>query len=497
MGSTGRARAARRYPRASSRRPFLLALALAFACVLANAFFVAAEFALARVRPTALESAARSGDVLAKRALEITKRLDQYLTACQFGITLASLGLGWLGEPAIAELLRPGLSALQLSDRTVHGIASAIAFTIISVLHVVVGELVPKSLAILKPEQVSRLTARPMRLFYTVMFPALTLLNGMSNMILRMFGFAPVSESGEGKHSSDEIRLIVEATFGSSDKERMKRELLERVLRASDRPVRSLMLPRVDMHTLSLSQTMDEWLIEIRKSGFSRYPVTQEGNADHIRGYVYVKDLLLAQTPPRTGLRGLLRDLLFVPESLPLAEVLTRFRRTNIPIAIVVDEYGGTSGLVTVEDVVEEFVGDLQDELDVPELKVELKEDGTLVVDGSVPLGDVPLDGVQYDGTIASDTVGGYIIEQLGRLAHPGDRVQIAGYEATVEDMRRRRIGRVAFRPHRPTSIPPSGDFSTYAGSTPPHKNHSSNPPPRADEQEPREAPEEESETSP
>jgi len=425
--------------------------------VVANALFVAAEFALARVRPTALESQARAGDPLAARALANAKRLDEYLTACQVGITLASLGLGWLGKPAIAGFLLGPLSLFSLEARTVDGIATAIAFIVISALHVVIGELVPKSLAILKPEQVSRWTAQPMAAFFWLSYPALYVLNGCSNLVLKAFGLTPARES-EVKHSPDEIRLIVEASFGNSEKEHLKRELLERVLRSTDRPVRALMLPRVDMHTLSLSQTLEEWLTEIRKSGFSRYPVTQEGNADHIRGYVYVKDLLLAQTPPRNGLRGLLRDLLFVPESLPLGEVLTRFRRTNIPIAIVVDEYGGTSGLVTVEDVVEELVGDLQDELDVAEAQLEVLPDGTIIVDGSVPLGNVPLAGVQYDGTIASDTVGGYIIEQLGRLAHPGDRVQIGGYEATVEDMRRRRIGRVAFRPHRPTTAPPPTD---------------------------------------
>lgn len=435
--------------------------------MLANALFVAAEFALARVRPTALESRARSGDLMATRALANARRLDEYLTACQVGITLASLGLGWLGKPAIAGFLLGPLGLFGLEARTVDGIATAIAFIVISALHVVIGELVPKSLAILKPEQVSRWTAQPMAAFFWLSYPALYVLNGTSNLVLKAFGLTPAREA-EVKHSQDEIRLIVEASFGSSDKERLKRELLERVLRSTDRPVRALMLPRVDMHTLSLSQTLEQWLTEIRKSGFSRYPVTQEGNADHIRGYVYVKDLLLAQTPPRNGLRGLLRDLLFVPESLPLGEVLTRFRRSNIPIAIVVDEYGGTSGLVTVEDVVEELVGDLQDELDVAETQVELQADGTIVVDGSVPLGNVPLDGVQYDGTIASDTVGGYIIEQLGRLAHPGDRVQIGGYEATVEDMRRRRIGRVAFRPHRPTTAPPPNVDFASSSSVPP-----------------------------
>jgi CBS domain containing-hemolysin-like protein len=320
-------------------------------------------------------------------------------------------------------------------------------------LHIVVGELVPKSLAILMPEDVSRLTARPMTIFYYSMYPVLWLLNRLSAYLLRSAGLHGTGEAND-KLTAEEIRLIVETSFGNSDREKLKRELLERVLRATDRPVRALMIPRVDMYTLSLTETLDQWRDTVRKTGFSRYPVTEDGNPDRIVGYIYVKDLLLAQQPAKGGPRALTRDILFVPASLSVGAALTRFQRSNIPIAIVSDEYGGTSGLVTIEDVVEELVGDIQDELDVAMPAIEQREDGTLIVAGTVALGDLPVEGVDLIAKSSGGTVSGYVIEQLGRLAHPGDRIQIGQYEATVEDVRRRRIWRVALRPHVPSVRP-------------------------------------------
>ena len=428
--------------------------------MLANAFFVAAEFALARVRPTSLATLARAGDARAARALVITGQLNAYLTATQFGVTLASLGLGWLGEPAVAALIQPPLSVIGLSEKTVHGIATVLGFATISLLHIVVGELVPKLFAMLRPELVSRLTARPMTLFYYAVYPALAVVGRLSNAILRSAGVHGDGEAA-GKHTAEEIGLIVGASFGEGDK--LKRELLERVLRATDRPVRALMVPRVDMYSLSLADTLDQWGETVRRTGFSRYPVTEQGNPDRIVGYIYVKDLLLSQQPARGGPRALTRDILFLPESLSVGAALTRFQRSNIPIAIVVDEYGGTSGLVTIEDIVEELVGDIQDELDVAVPGIEQRIDGTLVVAGTVPVGDLPLEGLDFDGKSRGDTISGFVLEQLGRLAHPGDRIQIGRYEATVEDVRRRRIWRVALRLHEPTVRP--GSVSPLIGS--------------------------------
>jgi CBS domain containing-hemolysin-like protein len=422
--------------------------------VIANAFFVATEFALARVRPTALEARARAGDKAAGHALEILRQLPAYLTATQLGVTFASLALGSLGEPAISAMLHEPLAALGLSEVAMHTVAAVIAFATISTLHIVVGELVPKSIAILATEDIARLTAAPLSWFYYATYPALWVLTRISAALVKTTGVVATESETYGKLTSDEIRVIIEASFADNDRDRLKGELLSRVLRATDRPVRSLMVPRVDMYTLSLDDTLAKWREYVRKTGFSRYPVTEGGNPDRIVGYIYVKDLLLVDQPAKGGPRALTRDVLFLPESLSVGAALTRFQRSNIPLAIVVDEYGGTSGLITVEDVVEELVGDLQDELDVAAPEVEQRTDGTLIVAGTVAVGDLPIEGLVLDDKSLGTTVSGYIIEQLGRLAHPGDRIQFGGYEATVEDVRRRRIWRVAIRPYQPSIRP-------------------------------------------
>lgn len=423
--------------------------------MIANGFFVAAEFAFARVRPTSLEALSRAGDREAARALSMLGRLDAYLTASQFGITLASLALGWLGEPALAGLIQGPLESAGFSPGVVHGIALTFAFTIISLLHIVVGELVPKSLAILKPVDVARITARPMIAFYVVMFPALYVLNGLSNWLLRIAGLDSVMEAHAAKLSPEELRLMVQTSFDAEGADGTKRELLERVLRATDRPVRAIMIPRVDMTILSLLDDFDTWMAEIRRSGYSRYPVSESRDPDRLVGYVYVKDILLAERQPRGGVSALKRDVLLIPEMSSVGDVLTRFQQSGIPLAIVIDEYGGTSGLVTVEDVVEELVGDLQDELDAEEPQMQVREDGTIIVDGTLPVGDLPLDGFPIDAEHEGETIGAVVLSELGRLPHPGDRIRFGDYEATVEDVRRRRISRVVLQKRPATTVPP------------------------------------------
>ncbi len=450
----------------------MIPLLLALLCVVANAFFVAAEFALAKVRPTALEARAQSGDKNFARAYEITQRLDEYLSATQLGITLASLGLGWMGEPALAHLIESGLVGIGVVEPSagalpgwIHGIASAVAFSIISIAHIVVGELVPKSLAIQRPEEISALSSRALRTFFIVSYPALWVLNTLSNLVLRALRL-PAPDHAEGKLSLEELQLLIQASFSERGLEGTKRELLERVLRATDRPVRAVMIPRVDMQILSLSDDLDTCMKRVRRFGFSRYPVAEEGDPDRIVGYVYVKDLLMASRRPRDGKIGeLKRDILYVPESRSVGQLLNEFQANKIPIALVVDEYGGTSGLVTLEDVVEEIVGDIQDELHLAEPRMRVMQDGSVIVDGTLPMGELALEGLEAPEIEGAETVSGYVLATLGRLAHPGDRVRLGRYEAFVEDVRERRVHRVAFRPmtteeieayvERPRSIPP------------------------------------------
>lgn len=436
------------------------ALWLALLCVFANAFFVAAEFALAKVRPTALETLSKSGDKKATRGLAITRRLDAYLTATQFGITLASLGLGWLGEPALSSYIEVPLRALGATPQVVHGIAVALAFAVITLLHIILGELVPKSLAIQRPEDVVRHTARAMQIFYAMAAPFLIVLNGASNLVLRMAGLPP-AENIEGALSLEELRLVVRASLQGDAMSDKKRELVERVLRGADRSVRAVMVPRVDMALLSLADSFDSSIAQIRRHGYSRYPVSENGDPDHITGYVYVKDVMLTDERPRRGLGALRRDVLFTPESRSVVDVLEDMKRTKIPLAIVVDEYGGTSGLVTLENLVEELVGDLQDELDDSERpRVERRADGTIGVGGSVPIDVIDVDGLDVpDDFDLSDTIGSLVVTCLERLARPGDRVRLGEWEIVVEDVRRRRVERVRLVPISQVSmLPPKNE---------------------------------------
>jgi CBS domain containing-hemolysin-like protein len=423
----------------------MLALLAALGCVVANGFFVAAEFALAKVRPTALEALAKQGSGPARRAHAITQRLDAYLSATQLGITLASLALGWLGEPAMERLLSPVLVWVGLDHSTAETVAVAVGFAILSALHIVIGELVPKSLAILKPVEVSILSAGALRAFYYVFFPALWVLNGTSNLVLRALRL-PAPEHAEGKLSAQELRLVIQASLDETD--RKKRDLVERALRATDRPVRSVMVPRVDMEVLSLRDDYATLTAKVRKFGFSRWPISETGDADGVIGYVYVKDLLMAGPDrARAGIATLRRDILIVPEHATVGDVLEELQESSIPIALVVDEYGGTAGLVTLEDIVVEFLGQVRDEITraiTP--AVERAGDGSLVVHGATPLDEFELDGVRFDDVGTGATVSRYVLDRLGRLASPGDVLDLGGWQAVVEDVRARRVHRVRFR---------------------------------------------------
>lgn len=423
----------------------MLALLAALFCVLANGFFVAAEFALVKVRPTSLEASAAAGDARAARALEAIKNLDAYLGATQLGITLASLGLGWLGEPALAVLLEPALRALSLPETAAHPIALTLAFATITLFHIVIGELAPKSIAIQYPDRVVRWAATAMRAFFYAAYPFLYVLNGSANMLLRMFGMQPPDHRNAAP-SAEEIRLIVQASFRAGSLEGTQRDLLERVLRGSGRSVRAIMVPRVDMSVLSIDDDLETTEARLRREGYSRYPLSENHDPDRIVGYLYAKDVWTAPRPLKQGLHTLRRDILFVPESRTVAEVLEDFRTSNTPIAIVVDEYGGTSGLVTLEDCVEEIVGDIRDETDEEPASTVIRPDGSVVVDGSTPFGDLEVEELRDLVEDRDETVGAYVIDRLGRLPKPGDRVRVGEYEIVVDVVRRRRVSRVIFR---------------------------------------------------
>lgn len=438
----------------------MLALLAALLCVLANAFFVAAEFALAKVRPTALEALARQGSVPARRAHAITQRLDAYLSATQLGITLASLALGWLGEPAMEELLTPLIERLGADHATADAVALSLGFAILSALHIVVGELVPKSLAILQPERVSMRSAAILRGFFVVSYPALWVLNGTSNLVLRLLGL-PTAQHAEGKLSLDELRLVIAASVDEGNVQK-KRAIIESVLRAADRTVRAIMVPRVDMEVLALTDSYDAWIAKIHRVGFSRYPVAERGDPDRVVGYVYAKDLLTCSREKVVeGIGALRRDIAIVPGTRSVGDVLEELQETGIPMALVVDEYGGTAGLVTLEDLVGELIGHVRDERTGTTLHgVEHAPDGTIVALGSTPIDDIELDGRRLSAELDRETVGRWVLAALAHLPTPGDVVDAGGgWEAVVDDVRARRVHRVRFRRRAPAvpAEPPAG----------------------------------------
>ncbi len=437
-----------------------LSLILAVICVLANAYFVASEFALVKVRESCVAAQAQRGDAKAQSVLTILRDLDSYLSVCQLGVTLASLGLGWVGEPAVGSIIGPLLVHFGVtSPSVVHAVSLTTAFVIITLAHIILGEQTPKMLAIYRAEAIALHIAAPMRMFRFLVYPFLLVVNGLSNLLLRAFGVSPSQLSKAGL-PADEIRLIVAA--GQIDPQ--KRDLMERVLQGTDRPVRAIMVPRVDMAFLSALDTPNQLLDEARRHGYSRLPLVEGRDPDKILGYIYVKDLIVVDRLPAGGVAALRRDVLFVPETRKVGDVLLDFQRSRIPLAIVVDEYGGTSGLVTVEDIVEEIVGDLQDELDVEGPQVVERPDGTLILDGLLPTSELSRFGIDVAPVEGHDTVGGYVVAALGRLARPGDAVRLGRYDATVEDVRRRRVTRVRLVMRPISMAPPKNQMNQETG---------------------------------
>ncbi len=435
----------------------MLALAVALFFVLANGFFVAAEFALVKVRPTSLEARAAGGDKRAVRALSALAHLEQYLSAAQLGITLASLALGWIGEPAVAALLHPKMEALGLPEAIQHAVSFTVAFGTITFLHIVVGEQAPKYLAIQRSESTVLACAWLMQVFYYATYPFVRALNSVSNWFLNFIGLGSAKHEGSGAASPEEIRLIVQAAFRAGSLEGQQRNLLERVLRGSGRSVRAIMVPRVDMSILSVDDDPETCERRMRREGYSRYPLSEGHDPDRIIGYVYTKDLWVQPAGSARPLADLRREILFVPETRTVAEVIEDFRLANTAIAIVVDEYGGTSGLVTLEDCVEEIVGDIRDETDDEQVSTVIRPDGSVVVDGSTPFGDLEVDELRdlVDEDDLDTTVGAYVIERLGRIPRAGDRVRIGEFEAVVEVVRRRRVARIVFRALEPSPAAP------------------------------------------
>ncbi|HBZ80961.1 MULTISPECIES: hemolysin family protein [Brevibacillus] len=422
-----------------------LNLLLVVFLVLLNGFFVAAEFSLVKVRQTRLAQLVSEGNnKRAHYAQKVTRELDAYLSACQLGITLASLGLGWVGEPAIAHYVEPMMAYFQFPPYMVGPVSLAIAFAIITFLHIVFGELAPKSLAIQKAEATSLWTAAPLMFFYKLSYPLIWFLNGAANLFIRRLGIEPATES-DPAHTEEEIRLLVNQSHKSGHIDQTEMALVDNVFDFSERLAREIMIPRIDMICLYDDNTFDENLQIIRESRHSRFPVAHE-DKDRLIGFVHTSDFFLsALTTGKAELNDFLRPLLTVPKSMEISHVLRLMQKRRSQIAIVIDEYGGTAGILTMEDILEEIVGDIQDEFDENERpEIEESASNALSVSGKTLLSELN-DFLTIE--IVSDevdTIAGWLYSQLNEEVASGKAVMYEGYLFTISELENHRITRVA-----------------------------------------------------
>lgn len=420
--------------------------------VFLNGFFVAAEFALVKVRQSRLQQLTNEGVGRAKYALAVTKKLDAYLSATQLGITLASLGLGWVGEPAISHLIiDPLFAKLHLTNAWYSSALSVfIGFVIITFMHIVLGELAPKSLAIQKSEGTSLWLSGPLLVFYKVFFPVIALLNGTANRLLRLVGVEPATEH-EAAHTEEEIRILMDqsARSGHIDKDEMA--LFDNIFEFSDRVAREIMLPRTDMDCLFTEHSFAENLKLVYKSKHTRYPVAHE-DKDNIIGFVHITDLLTADPDEEHDLKSFVRPVLMVPESMEISHVLKLMQRKASQLVIVVDEYGGTAGMLTTEDILEEIVGEIHDEFDENELPSVEKKGDSYSVDGRVLLED--LDdllslGIEDDEV---DSIGGWLFTKLEGSVTKGKKIEYGSFIFEILEARKLRIVRVLITRKEPVA---------------------------------------------
>ena len=439
---------------------FFLKLLAVLVLVGINAYFVAAEFALVAVRRTRIEQRVRGGDRRARYVLESLDHPDDFISAAQLGITVASIAIGYIAEGTIAALIEPYLQWIHYSvgvpvlgnlSLTGHLVATLITLIIVTYLHVVLGEQVPKMIAIQNAEPVALWTVRPTQIFGKVLRPFIKFMSGSASSVTRLFGIPPTSMHAM-PHTPEEIRLLIEQSQEEGQIEAEQEQMIAGVFDFPDILAREVMTPRPDIKALDVTATLDEVLNTLIEEGHSRMPVYEE-DLDNIVGVLLVKDML----PYLVGSKGegfqfreVMREPYFVPDTKPLGELMTEMRTENVHLMIVIDEFGGTEGIVTMEDLLEEIVGDIYDEYDEPEPEFEITPEGEILVDGGASIDEI---NEKFDMALSSadyDTVGGFIFGTLGRIPVKGDRVSVNGSgELTVVDTAERRVTRVKIVPYR------------------------------------------------
>ncbi len=421
-------------------------LVAAFVFIVLNGFFVAAEFALVKVRSNRMESLARQGNRRAEIVVAMLAKLDMYLSSCQLGITLASLVLGWLAEPAIAALLIKGAASLGLDiagNTWVHPLGLAIALTVITLLHMILGEQTPKIWSIQKAESTSMMIAIPLHIFTLIFKPMIWLVNRISNRLLKIAG-ASATNGHQSTYDLAEIRSILDAAAVSGQLTSRQRLFGKNILGLASLEVRHVMVPRVDVVELAASKSLEDNLKIVRKAGHSRFPLT-DPDLESVKGFVHSRDILSKMLDGKSpDLQSLVRKCPFVSDTQPLSRFILELQHNQTHCAIVFDEHGTTVGIAFLEDALEEIVGPIHDEFDEESSPIEKPEPGVAEFAGSVALPEAE-DVLEMDLEDEADTIGGLIVARLGRIPLKGEQLDIGPYKVTVISISRRRVSRVRF----------------------------------------------------
>ena len=428
--------------------PFLLSLKIfvVFLLVFGNAFFVAAEFSIVKMRSSRLDVLIAEGNRRASYAKKLADRLDVALSVTQLGITIVSLGLGWLGEPVVASLLHPAFSWFGVPESAVETVSFAIAFFLITSLHIVGGELIPKNVAIRKVESVALTVALPLLVFQRIMYPFVWLLNHVANWAEERMGFSVVTKEEDVAHTEEEIRVLMEESHRQGFIDKTELEFVDNVFDFADLSVREIMIPRTDMVCLDLEDSLEESIETAMEERLTRYPIC-DGGKDNVIGFLHIKDFLQTLYKKETpDLRKLARHALVVPEAMAVSRLLQTMQQERSQLAIVVDEYGGTAGMVTIEDVIEEIVGDIQDEFDTDRPLVEKKGACLYSVDAKMLLEELEdiLEVVIDEEEI--DSVGGWLSAHVDNPPRIGQKAAFGDAQFFVEETEGVRITRVLCR---------------------------------------------------
>ncbi|MEH7544767.1 hypothetical protein COJ85_12390 [Bacillus sp. AFS076308] len=402
-----------------------------------TAFFVTSEFAIVKIRSSRIDQLIEEGNSRAVSAKKVISNLDEYLSACQLGITITALGLGWIGESTIEHLLSPLFLKLNLPESATQIFSVGIAFATITFLHVVVGELAPKTLAIQKAELITLVMSRPLILFYKIMYPFIWVLNGSARIVSSLFGLKPVSEN-EIAHTEEELRIILSESYKSGEINQSEFKYVNKIFEFDNRIAKEIMVPRTEMVSLSKDDSLETFLQVLREEKFTRYPVI-DGDKDHIIGLINIKeimtDLIGNENLSSQTLENFTRPIIRVIETIPIHDLLVKMQKDRVHMAVLMDEYGGTSGLVTVEDILEEIVGEIRDEFDMDEIsEIRKIKENHYIIDSKVLVSEInDLLGVEIDDEDV-DTIGGWILTE-NYEAKEGDIIHHDSYTFKILDM--------------------------------------------------------------